>query len=540
MDNQGLSDSENTFVELTSHYDTWNTPLSPYTYNLAEGQLPTTATSIQLLGDGGAKEMPVTYAAPPTGHHGDFHIPDDEDWDAYYDDDNYGDEGSEDFLYEDKFKVRDKRTLFGQLQQELLPQDENSVTNTDNQNHIKNGFKIADHLTKVPLSIVWHGFTEFWAASVFLSNAIVAIYDIVRSATYLQYKVTALILGVVENLLVVGLWAVRKHPKFKSSPNYEQNIKYFQYAENIIHELLIFPLFIISIVGFATERMYQTPEDAFGWTQLILLVIDTIELVFTQGLRVFMVYRFMRDIQGVLKPGTSKGLCAQQFAGLVLSRAYLTFLGNVVLMLLLATMMGIQVHSDNYTSSNYHLTFRSGMLMVCLLILPIFSFVLFILANAYWIMEILIGLNLSVGQDESFSDKLKENYGEAVQGALQYAQHKIPASSKRLESLRETPTHKKALYGVLEIPIVLCIFVYEILLLSSLFLFNGFADPWQNNAVVLCFLVVLVAANIHLIALMALSNLSIVLIVLSVLVYPFTVPICCRRKQQVDQTPFEL
>ena len=53
----------------------------------------------------------------------------------------------------------------------------------------------------------------------------------------------------------------------------------------------MYPLVTMAAVGFATEKMYNEPEDAFGWIQLILLIIDVIELVWTQTVRLKMTYK---------------------------------------------------------------------------------------------------------------------------------------------------------------------------------------------------------------------------------------------------------
>ena len=53
----------------------------------------------------------------------------------------------------------------------------------------------------------------------------------------------------------------------------------------------MYPLVIMAAVAFATEKMYTEPKDAFGWIQLILLIIDVIELVWTQTVRLMMTYK---------------------------------------------------------------------------------------------------------------------------------------------------------------------------------------------------------------------------------------------------------
>ena len=65
----------------------------------------------------------------------------------------------------------------------------------------------------------------------------------------------------------------------------DQFKKHQQYIENIVHEALIYPVLITTVVGFVNDRMYNVADfvnDALFWAQFVLLIGGMLELIWTQ------------------------------------------------------------------------------------------------------------------------------------------------------------------------------------------------------------------------------------------------------------------
>ena len=58
-------------------------------------------------------------------------------------------------------------------------------------------------------------------------------------------------------------------------------------------------------------------------------------------------------------------------------------------------MYGIQVHKDNYIPTDYRLALNSAIIMICMILLPLYSIVLFALVNYYWVTEVIVNINVS-------------------------------------------------------------------------------------------------------------------------------------------------
>jgi hypothetical protein len=442
-------------------------------------------------------------------------------------------DGSDAGFYEEKVDFLDDSTVFGKTFAALGFKQSESLSNKDTRKQARNALKLADSLTSVPLSKVWHVFTEVFNNLVFFMNIAVAIADIARGPEYLYYKVTALMLGLLENLIAFVMWGIRRHPKFKNSERKEKYEKYQQYIENILSELLIYPLFILSILGFTTEKMYQK-QSAFGWVQLALIIFDTIVLIYNQVVRLHMLRRLMRDLKAIIVTDGNKEKSSWRIAGSILPRCYYTVISNFVVVLALACMFGIQSNSDNYTTSDYRLTAPSALVMILLLLLPSLSLILFFAVNLYWVMEILMRINFVIGSSEDFQEKIRKDYGNSLAEALQYSRSKIPSSEKKLETVEKAKTASKLLFCLHEIPFLFLIFFWQWLIIITVYLFDGYEDTTINIGIKLGFVAVLVIANPHVALLMVLSNFMILGLLLGLIVYPVCLPLCCKKQYKVQ------
>ena len=85
-----------------------------------------------------------------------------------------------------------------------------------------------------------------------------------------------------------------------SFKNNETHRKRQQYVENVLTEVMLYPMIIIAIVGFATEKMYLEPANTLGYFQIVFLCLDTIYLFGTQIIRMYMFYKLLKDLKKIM------------------------------------------------------------------------------------------------------------------------------------------------------------------------------------------------------------------------------------------------
>ena len=92
-------------------------------------------------------------------------------------------------------------------------------------------------------------------------------------------------MSVIENCVVFGIWL---HIKLRKVKDDDKFVKHQQYIENIVHEILIYPVLITTVVGFVNDRMYNVGdflEDPLFWAQFVLLIGGMLELIWTQVIK---------------------------------------------------------------------------------------------------------------------------------------------------------------------------------------------------------------------------------------------------------------
>ena len=156
----------------------------------------------------------------------------------------------------------------------------------------------------------------------------------------------------------------------------------------------------------------------------MLLGIDLIDLLWTQALRMYMLYKLIKDINKILNPNQEANCCSYSIGGSILPRAYITVLGNTLIFLFLIFMLGAQMHQENLEQQAYRMTWKSGLLTASLIVLPIHTMVLFLVANSYWVLEMFIKINLQISKSEEFQKKLEEDCGASVSDVVNFAVYK--------------------------------------------------------------------------------------------------------------------
>ncbi|KAK2168499.1 hypothetical protein LSH36_16g03026 [Paralvinella palmiformis] len=475
---------------------------------------------------------------PPVGHHGDYKhcIPAKLRKFSKFGTSDSADERKG--FYDEKLSLSED-TALGRMFVSTGFSESLTLGNKEGRKQARSALKIADSLVSVPLSKVWHVLTEVLTNMLFLLNIAVAAADIIQGPQYLYFKVTAFLLGFVENLFMGIMWAISKHPKFKNSDHRERFEKYQQYTENVLSETLIYPLFVLGILGFTTEKMYES-SGAFTYLQVALLIFDVLTLIYNQVIRMHMFRRLITDLKTMIATGSEANQSTWTTAGYILPRCYWTVICNFIVMLTLAALFGVQTNLDNNKTSDYRLTLPSALIMIMLIILPSASLLLFFVVNLYWISEILIKISLGVGADAKCQNKLREQYGDTLSDALHYSRSKIPASERRLAKIQESTTTKKLLFCLCEIPFSLIIFLFQCLLLYTAYSFSGFEDAQSNLIAKLMLLLLFIIANPHLSLLMLFSNFMILGVILGTVAYPVCIPLMCKKQYSTQSKYSEL
>ena len=318
---------------------------------------------------------------------------------------------------------------------------------------------------------------------------------------------------------------------FKNSERLEQLKKKQQYVENVLHEILLTPLMIISTIGFANDKMYKNPETVVAWILVHLFVIDLIDITWTQIVRAKMIYKLLQDVNNILNPDTPATLGSKKH-GALLPRIFMCIIGNNVVFVVMMVMLGLQIHSENYETGDYGISYRSGLIITGMLFIPITSLAFFALANSYWVMELLISLSLAVGEKGQVD--VGEDAPDTLTDALNYAVANTDATRERLDRLQKVSWLKKLMYNLTVPGMIVLHLIWGGLVFLIMVSFNPFENHWYNACLQLSFLVSVIVANGHQVVILLGSVLLIAFLFIGFLFYPFFVLLCCRKKQAVE------
>ena len=243
-----------------------------------------------------------------------------------------------------------------------------------------------------------------------------------------------------------------------------------------------------------------------------------------------------RDVYSVVNPDSLKksGLCSWNTAGWVLCRTYLTTMGSTLTFLVLLAMLILQVHQDNLVDESYTLSWRSWLILLAFMLLPLCSIVIFILANAFWVTELLLRVNIRIGKDEDFNKELEKQYGVIASDALTYTMKKVQSNEERLEEIILTSLAKKFIYGAIEPLNAFLLVFWQIIVITPLIVFA----PFPNNTILgislqIVFAFVLLQANVHTFIVAVAADCVVVACLLGVLCYPVCIAVCCRKTYMV-------
>ncbi len=347
----------------------------------------------------------------------------------------------------------------------------------------------------------------------------------------------------------------------------EQMTKQGQYIENLITEFFLYILIIISVFGAATDRNLTVwnkfkcnsiINEIFWkkcikyWLEKFLLIFDVFDLIYNQFLLILIIHRILKGIEDQIietedqDDGVSK--TAKYCSWNVIQRARITLIGNIGLFFTMIGILYMQVWFDNPVAGEekYNGSTSSWLIVICLILLPNVSAILFFLANSYWILKLFIQVNVSMG-DEKHQKEMEDEFGYIVADALAFAAKKAEESKQRLEDLDNLSSQKRILYCLSEISAVILIFVWCCMvctvigaLIIDLTNFPEVGDikslNWLPYFLIGIYLVVIVIVNHHLVLLSLIIVLLIIPFIIGFVFYPFAIYLLFYKKAKVANT----
>ena len=334
--------------------------------------------------------------------------------------------------------------------------------------------------------------------------------------------------------------------------------KYQQYIENIAHEAILYPIIVLNVFGFATDVV---EGGWFGKVQLALIIIDALDITWTQIMRIYMIRRFLTDIAVKLGGDADVGMK-------ILRRGIFTTISNFIFFIFLIILLGVQVHSDNYcvthdanSSINYdkwcgnasnhsQLKYRgsvnSAFLLIAVVVIPLFNLVVFVAVNYHWVIELLLQLGERAEQAEKKTEKktgsskeLNEDVGMFV-GFV----HESKTITEKLENMRNVSGFKRFISVATEPVILVLMGIWVVVLVLAIVYFDGcepssFSSWCNRGGMQAIFVVVAVVSNVHAVAVAVLIGVGVVVAICALLFYPCAVYLFLRRKPQGDSEDSE-
>ena len=475
----------------------------------------------------------------------------------------------------------------------------NSMRDEEVQKQSKFGAKFMDEVTKVPLSNFWHRVTQVFAGFIFVANAVCAIYDVAREPQNLHYKVPSIFFGLVASVLLF-LWfelqpnvaklfgnmiegcmekgdnkkeqpmtekkeyeneGNKKEPKEVKKEEDKKGVeeedekkreenegekkkddktkKKQQYIENVFHEAVLYPIIVLSVFGFANDTI---ATDPFGIVQLVLLIIDAIDALWTQIMRIYMIRRFVEDIRAVLGSKTDIGLN-------ILLRGIITTISNLVLFIFLIILLGLQVHNDNYCNTHdsktdiwcknmmnnnstdplkYRGSVNSTFLLIAVVLLPLFNLVMFVVVNYHWVIELLLLLSA-----EGYEVRWEDTFSGEVLAKVKDTEKEFGLIEEKLNNIRSVPPFTRFISVVTEPVFAAMILVWEVILVLAIYYYDGchhsLSSVCSKGVVQTIFVLIAIVTNTHAVIVAILFNAGIVIAVAALLFYPVSVPLFLKR-----------
>lgn len=218
---------------------------------------------------------------------------------------------------------------------------------------------------------------------------------------------------------------------------------------------------------------------------MLLITFDLSSLVYVYGSRMYIVSSFMQNLNKMFPEATENN---SFFA--ITTRIVYTVIMNSILFGIMLALLGLQIYHENLDENKpeafkakeaergqqlYYVSNVAGYMVMSTILVPILSIVIFILANYYYVLELMIKINVHVVENEKFREKL-EDYGEVAQGIMGFAKQNVHATPGRLRDIQSLTTFQKVFYVLREWWIDLIFFLWTTIVILYCYFFYSYAS----------------------------------------------------------------
>lgn len=226
-----------------------------------------------------------------------------------------------------------------------------------------------------------------------------------------------------------------------------------------------------------------------GVLDLILVAFDICSLLYVYASRMYIVYKFMSNLNSMFPDATDKD---SRFG--ITMRIFYIVLVNALLFGFMIMHLSLQIYHENLPENKpyehrqkeaalgegvevMYMSYVTGMMILMTVIIPIYNIVVYILANYYYILELMIKINVHVIQKEDCRRQLEE-HGDVAKGIMGFAGKNVHATPGRLRDIQTLSTFQRVFYVLREWWIDLIFLVWASLLVGYSILFY---DYYSNH-----------------------------------------------------------
>lgn len=265
---------------------------------------------------------------------------------------------------------------------------------------------------------------------------------------------------------------------------------------------------------------------------MILITFDIISLVYVYGSRMYIVSSFMKNLNAMFPNATDGDSLFN-----ITSRLVYTIVMNSILFVVMLVLLGLQIYHENLDENKpeyfkaweeerdeqwFYVSYTIAYMVLATIVVPLLSIVTFILANYYYILELMIKINMQVLKNSKFRSKL-EDYGDVAQGIMGFATKNVHATPGRLRDIQTLSTFQRVFYVLREWWIDLVFFLYaSALVLYAYFYYEYISRAQVSDTFFLVYLVTFVLclamfimANYHTYGIVMITNILIIPLLLS-------------------------
>lgn len=201
----------------------------------------------------------------------------------------------------------------------------------------------------------------------------------------------------------------------------------------------------------------------------------------------YIVSSFMQNLNNMFPDADASGLFG------ITSRLVYTIVMNSVLFGAMLLLLGLQIYHENLDENKpeyfkaweaesddelYYVSHIAAYMITATIIVPILSIVVFVLANYYYILELMIKINVHVLKNSALRSTLEE-YGDVAQGIMGFAKTNVHATPGRLRDIQSLSTFQRVFYVLREWWIDLIFFIWSVIISLYCYFYYEYSSKTQ-------------------------------------------------------------